>query len=74
MTLMHNYLDQGYHLFLHTLATELFDHGTPVTSTIIDNRRDFSESLKNGKMWCKGKPKGTMRWERDSPALALQWG
>ena len=21
----------------------------------------------------KGKPKGTMRWERDSPVLELQW-
>ena len=79
MTLMQNYLDQGYHLFIDnfytsvTLAKHLFDRGTLVTGTIIDNRRDFPASLKNGKAWGKGKPKGTMRWERDAPVLALQW-
>ena len=79
MTLMHNYLDQGYHLFINnfytsmTLAKDLFDRETLVTGTIIDSRRDFPASLKNGKVWGKGKPKGTMRWERDAPVLALQW-
>ena len=79
MTLMHNYLDQGYHLFIDnfytsvTLAKHLFDRGTLVTGTIIDSRRDLPASLKNGKVWAKGKPKGTMRWERDAPVLALQW-
>ncbi|XP_068755022.1 uncharacterized protein [Montipora capricornis] len=37
------------------------------------NKRDFPASLKNGKAWAKGKPKGTMCWERDAPVLALQW-
>ena len=79
MILMQNYLDQGYHLFIDnfyssvTLDKHLFDRGTLVTGTIIDSRRDFPASLKNGKVWAKGKPKGTMRWERDAPVLALQW-
>ena len=79
MTLMQNYLDQGYHLFIDnfytsvTIAKHLFDRGTLVTGTIIDSRRDVPASLKNEKAWDKGKPKETMRWERDAPVLALQW-
>ena len=79
MTLMHNYLNQGYHLFVDnfytsmTLAKHLFERGTLLTGTILDSRRDFPASLKKGKEWAKGKPKGTMRWERDAPVLALQW-
>ena len=79
MTLMQNYLDQGYHLFIDnfyssvTLAKHLFERGTLVTGTILDTRKDFPASLKKGKLWGKGKAKGTMRWERDPPILALQW-
>ena len=79
MTLMHNYLNQGYHLFVDnsytsmTLAKHLFERGTLLTGTILDSRRDFPASLKKGKEWGKGKPKGTMRWVRDAPVLALQW-
>ena len=75
MTLMHKYLNQRYHLFIDnfctsvTLAKDLFHHGTLVTG--IHSRRDFPASLKNGKVWGKGKPKGTMRWERNAPVLAL---
>ena len=28
---------------------------------------------KNSKQWAKGKPRGSMRWERDGPCLTLQW-
>ena len=79
MTLMQDYLDQGYHLFIDnfytsvTLAKDLFDRKTLVTGTIRECRKDFLPSLKNGKVWGKGKPKGSMRWERDAPVLALQW-
>ena len=57
MTLIHNYLNQGYHLFVDnfytsmTLAKHLFEHGTLLTSTILDTRRDFPASLKKGKEW-----------------------
>ena len=79
LRLMQNYLDQGYHLFIDnfytsmTLAKDLFNRGTLLTGTIVDSRRDFPASLKKGKEWGKGKPKGTMRWVRDAPVLALQW-
>ena len=79
MTLLQNYLDQGYHLFVDnfytsmTLAKDLFHRGTLLTGTILDSRRDFPASLKKGKEWGKGKEKGTMFWERDAPVLALQW-
>ena len=79
MTLMQNYLDQGYHLFIDnfyasvTLAKDLFQHGTLVTGTILDSRRDLPASLKNGKVCGKGKPKGSMLWQRDAAVLALQW-
>ena len=79
MTLMHNYLDQGYLLFTDnfyttvTLAKALFDCGTRLTgSNIIDSRRDLPASPKNGKVWGKGKRKGTMCWERNAPVSALQ--
>ena len=79
MTLMQNYLDQGYHLFVDnfymsmTLVKDLFHRGTLLTDTILDSRRDFPASLQKGKEWGKGKAKGTMRWEKDAPVLALQW-
>ena len=56
-----------------TLAKHLFERGTLLTGTILDSRRDFPASLKKGKEWGTGKPKGTMHWERDAPVLALQW-
>lgn len=80
MKLVQNYLNQGYHLFIDnfytpvTLTKHLFQHGVLITTgTIWDTRRDFPANLKNGKQWAKGKERGNMGCERDSPVLALQW-
>jgi len=77
--LMGDYKNQGYHLFVDnfytsmTLAKHLFQQRTLFTGTILENRKDFPASLKNGKQWAKGKPRRTMHWERDPPVLAMQW-
>ena len=51
----------------------LFQNGVPATGAILDTRRDFPANIKNGKQWGKGKARGSMRWERVPPCLALQW-
>ena len=78
MKLVQNYLNQGYHLFIDNFYTSvrltkhLFQHGVQITTgTIWSTRKDFPANLKNGKQWVKGKERGNMGWERDSPAL--QW-
>lgn len=79
MRLMYPLLNQGYHLFVDnfytsvTLFKDLFSRGVPATGTILETRKDFPASLKNGKEWAKGRERGSMRWERDTPCLALQW-
>ena len=79
MKLMQRFLNQGYHLFVDnfytsvTLFKDLFTQGVPATGTVMETRRDFPPGLKNGKEWAKGKQRGSMRWERDPPCLALQW-
>ena len=75
--LMGDYENQGYHLYVDsfytsmTLAKHLFEQGILFTGTILENRKDFPASLKNGKQWAKRQPRGTMRWERDPPVLAM---
>ncbi|XP_015774860.1 PREDICTED: piggyBac transposable element-derived protein 3-like [Acropora digitifera] len=77
LIIRYNY--QGYHLCIDNFYTSvhlmkhLFQHGVLATGTILDTRRDFPANLKNGKQWGKGKARGTMRWQRDVPCLALQW-
>jgi len=77
--LMGDYKNQGYHLFVDnfyismTLAKHLFQQRKLFTGTILENRKEFPASLKNGKQWAKGKLRGTMHWERDRPVLAMQW-
>ena len=79
MKLLRPFVNQGYHLFVDnfytslTLFKALFNQGILATGTIMETRRDFLASLKNSKGWAKGKERGTMRWERVSPCLALQW-
>ena len=79
MKLMDPLFDQGYHLYVDnfysslTLFKDLFARGTGATGTIMETRRDFPANLKNSKQWAKGKPRGSMRWERDGLCLALQW-
>ena len=78
--LMRDYENQGYHLYVDnfytsmTLAKHLFQQGILFTGTILENRKDFPASLKNGKQWAKGQPRGTMRWERDPPCPCYAMG
>ena len=77
--LMDPFFNQGYHLYVDnfytsvTLFKDLFACGVAATRTILETRRDFPVNLKNGKQWAKGKDRGSMRWERDPPCLAIQW-
>ena len=79
MRLMQPFLHQGYRLFVDNFYTsvhlvkQLFEQGVPATGTISENRRGFPANLKNGKQWAKGLERGSMRWERIPPCLALQW-
>ena len=79
MNLMQPFLNQGYHLFVDnfytsvTLFKDLFAQGVLATGTIMETRREFPVTLKNSKKWAKGRERGSMRWERDPPCLALQW-
>ena len=76
---MSPFVKQGYHLFVDnfytsvTLFKALYNQGVLATGTIMETRRDFPASLKNSKEWAKGRERGSMRWERVSPCLALQW-
>ena len=79
MKLIRPYMNQGYHLFVDnfysslTLFKDLFAQGVLATGTIVETRRDFPAGLKNSKEWAKGQERGSMRWIRDPPCLALQW-
>lgn len=79
--LMQPYFNQGYHLYIDNFYTStalvkyLFQQGVPTTGTIRENSRGFPQNLKNGAQWSKASnvQRGSMRWERDPPILALQW-
>lgn len=58
---------------LVTLIKDLFARGVAATGTILESRRDFPVNLKNSRQWAKGRFRGSMRWERDPPCLAIQW-
>ena len=79
MKLMSPYFHQEYHLYVDnfytsvTLFKDLFAMGVGATGTIRENRRDFPENFKDSKVWAKGKDRGSVRWGRDPPCLALQW-
>ena len=79
MKLVKPYLNQGYHLFFdnfytsHKLVSDLFLHGTPSSGTVRTNRVGFPKSLADVKVWARRKKRGTMRWERDSNVLTVQW-
>lgn len=79
--LMQNFFNQGYHLYIDNFYTStvlvkyLFQQGVPTTGTIRENSRGFPANMKNGSQWSKAAnvERGSMRWERDPPVLALQW-
>lgn len=79
--LMQKFFNQGYHVYIDNfynstaLVKYLFQQGVPTTGTIRENSRGFPANLKNGSQWTKASnvQRGSMRWERDPPVLALQW-
>ena len=79
--LMRPLFNQGYHLYIDNFYTsavlvkDLFRQGVATTGTIRENSRGFPPSLKNGSEWSKAGnvERGSMRWVRDPPILALQW-
>ena len=79
--LIQPFLNQEYHLYIDNFYTSdvllryLFQHGVPTTGTIRENSRGFPANMKNGKQWSKASnaERGSMRWERNPPILALQW-
>lgn len=81
MRLMQPFFNQGYHLYIDNFYTssvlvkDLFQEGVAVTGTIRENSRGFPAGMKNGSQWSKAGnvERGSMRWERDPPILALQW-
>lgn len=79
MKLVQPFLHQGYHLFFDhfytsfQLVNDLFKLGVPSTGTVSTKQRVFPESLKDIKKWVKRVERGSMRWERTSPCLFLQW-
>lgn len=79
MRLVQPLINQGYHMYFDNFYTslllvkDLFALQIPSTGTAAENRRDFPNSMKKGKEWAKKKERGSMRWERDGVALALQW-
>jgi hypothetical protein len=79
MKLVDPYLGQGYHVFFDNFFTspklveDLFLHATPSSGTCRTNREGFPKSLRDVKVWAKKLKRGSMRWERESNVLAIQW-
>ncbi|CAB4000773.1 Hypothetical predicted protein [Paramuricea clavata] len=55
------------------LVQDLILHATPSSGTCRTNRAGFPKSLRNVKVWAKKLERGSMRWERESNVLAIQW-
>ena len=77
--LISSYYNLAYQLFIDNFYTSvylmknLFQHGVITTGTTLQTMRDMLEDFKKGSEWGKEKARGTMRWQRDSPSLVLQW-
>ena len=73
------YYNRAYQLFIDNFYTSvylmknLFQHGVIATGTTLQTTKDMLENFKKGSEWGKDKARGTMRWQRDSPCLVLQW-
>ena len=73
------YYNLAYQLFIDNFYTSvylmknLFQHGVIATGTTLQTMKDMLEDFKKGSEWGKEKARGTMRWQRDSPSLVLQW-
>ncbi|XP_028418086.1 piggyBac transposable element-derived protein 4-like [Dendronephthya gigantea] len=79
MKLVQPYLGQGYHVYFDNffsspkLVQDLFSLGTPSSGTCRVDREGFPISMKNAKEWARKRMRGSMRWERESNVLTLQW-
>ena len=79
MKLMEPLLNQGYYVFFDnfytsvTLLVDLYAQNSPACGTVMENCKGFPVSVKNGKQWAKGKPRGDMRWKRKGSCLSVQW-
>ena len=75
--------DQGYNFFLFfffdnfytspAIINDLYQHNTPSCGTTTENRKDFPDCMKGGKVWGRKNEKGDIRWESNGSLLALQW-
>ena len=72
-------MNQGYYVFFDnfytsvSLLVDLYAQNSPACGTVMENCKDFPVSMKNGKQWLKGKPRGEMRWKRESSCHSGQW-
>ena len=79
MELCTKFLGQGYNVFFDNFYTspklvkDLYESNTPSCGTITMNRKGFPDSMKDGKTWARKLDRGSMRWKRDGPCLAVQW-
>jgi hypothetical protein len=79
MKLVNPYLGQGYHVFFDNFFTSpklvqyLFSNRTPSSGTCRTSREGFPKSMVNVKAWARKFKRGSMRWERESNVLTLQW-
>ena len=79
MKLMPTLLNQGYYVFFGNFYTsvallvDLYAQNSPACGTVMENRKGLLVSMKNGKQWAKGKPRGEMRWKGEGSYLSVQW-
>lgn len=78
MGLMHDLLNQGYHLYIDNfysspkLFQDLFTVGCFCTGTVRDNRIGRSKKS-GGSILAKNAPRGTSKWFRDGQLVYVKW-
>ena len=76
---MQSLLNQGHYVFFDnfytsvTLLLDLYAQNTPACGTVTEKRKSILVSMKNGKQWAKGKPRGETGWKREGSCLSVQW-
>ena len=51
----------------------MYAQNTPACGTVTEKLKSFLVSMKNGKQWAKGKPRGETGWKREGSCLSVQW-
>ena len=51
----------------------MYAQNTPACGTVTEKRKSILVSMKNGKQWAKGKPRGETGWKREGSCLSVQW-